>query len=178
VDRRRAAGAYRPRRVARRGRRVGRESEVKIAVGDLAVERVELAAEIRLAGTELRHSRAEFVKRDQLFLERLDHTGDGSRGLRECEFDLSALALGWIRITSLAQPAVDLGADEGRIADQFRDVFPHDVVEVVGADRLVPAHAAVLVAVVVGTEAPVVVDLLVRGPGRGSIVAVAAGRRR
>jgi len=42
-----------------------------------------LAAEVRLAGAEFGHSRAEFVKRDQLFLECLDHTGDGAGRFRE-----------------------------------------------------------------------------------------------
>ena len=56
-------------------------------------------------------------------------------------------------------------------------MVPDDLVGVVGADGLVLADAAALVAVVVGAEAPVVVDLLAGGGGRGgAVVAVAAGR--
>ena len=56
-------------------------------------------------------------------------------------------------------------------------MVPDDLVGVVGADGLVLADASALVAVVVGAEAPVVVDLVSRGRGRGgAVVAVAAGR--
>ena len=56
-------------------------------------------------------------------------------------------------------------------------MVPDDLVGVVGADGLVLADASALVAVVVGAEAPVVVDLVPRGRGRGgAVVAVAAGR--
>ena len=75
------------------------------------------------------------------------------------------------------QPLVDLGADEGGVGEQAGDVVPDDRIDVVGADRLVAADAAALVAVVVGAEAPVVVDLLPgAGRGGGAVVAVAAGR--
>ncbi len=51
-----------------------------------------------------------------------------------------------------------------------------NLVGVVGADGLVLADPAALVAVVVGAEAPVVVDLVPGGRGRGgAVVAVAAG---
>ncbi len=62
------------------------------------------------------------------------------------------------------------------VGEQGGDVVPDDGVEVVGADRLVAADPAALVAVVVGAQAPVVVDLLVGGAGRGAVVAVAAAR--
>src|SRR5205823_3875530 len=51
------------------------------------------------------------------------------------------------------------------------------LVGVVGADGFVAADASALVAVVVRAEAPVVVDLVSGGRGRGgAVVAVAAGR--
>ena len=56
-------------------------------------------------------------------------------------------------------------------------MVPDDRVGVVGADGLVLADPAALVAVVVGAEAAVVVDLLPgAGRGGGAVVAVAAGR--
>ena len=69
---------------------------------------------------------------------------------------------------------VDLGADQLRVGEQPGDVVPDDRVEVVGADGLVGADPAALVAVVVGAQAPVVVDLLVGGAGGGAVVAVSA----
>src|SRR5262249_54735584 len=54
------------------------------------------------------------------------------------------------------------------------DVVPDDLVEVVCADGLVVADPAAFVAVVVGAEAPVVVDGLVGGAGGGAVVAVPA----
>ncbi len=140
--------------------KIGREGKVKVTVGDLAVKRLEPAAEVRLTRSQLRHSRAELVDGDQLLLERLDHTGDRGGGLRERIFDLFTLARGRIRVPSLVQPTVDLLLNERRIAEQLGDVFPHDVVDVVGADRLVLTDPAILVTVVVGSEAAVVVDLL------------------
>src|SRR6266853_460678 len=46
------------------------------------------------------------------------------------------------------------------------DVVPDDIVEVIGADRLIAADPAAFIAVIVAAQAPVVVNLLVRGPGR------------
>jgi hypothetical protein len=70
---------------------------------------------------------------------------------------------------------VDLAADERGVGEQSSDVIPDDLVEVVGADRLVAADPAAFVAVVIGVQAPVVVDRLVGGAGRGAVVAVPAG---
>ena len=50
-------------------------------------------------------------------------------------------------------------------ASRAGDVVPDDGVEVVGADRLVAADPAAFVAVVIGAEAPVVVDLVARRGG-------------
>ena len=61
----------------------------------------------------------------------------------------------------------DLGADQRGVGEQGGDVVPDDGVEVVGADRLVPADPPAVVAVVIAAQAPVVVDLLAGGAGRG-----------
>ena len=52
------------------------EFEVGVAVGELGVEGVGLAAHVRLAGRQVGHPGAELVDGDELFLERLDHPGD------------------------------------------------------------------------------------------------------
>ena len=75
----------------------------------------------------------------------------------------------------VVEAPVDLGADQGRVGQQGGDVVPDDLVEVVGADRLVRADPAVLVAVVVAAQAPVVVDLLAgAGAGVAAVVGVSA----
>ena len=50
-------------------------------------------------------------------------------------------------------------------------MIPHDGVEVVGADRLVPADPPAFVAVVIRSQALVVVDLAAGGAGGGAVVA-------
>ena len=51
------------------------ELEVGLAVGELGVEGVDLAAQVRLAGAQVRHPGAQFVDGDQLLGEGLDHGG-------------------------------------------------------------------------------------------------------
>src|SRR6516164_3643736 len=151
------------------------EFEVGVAVGGLGVEGVDLAAQVLLAGAQVRHLGAQFVDGDQLLGKRFDHGGDRGGGLGQGGFQPVALAGDRIGGAGGLEPLADLGADQGRVGEQAGDVVPDDGVEVVGADRLVAADPAVLEAVVVRADAPVVVDLLVRGPGGGSVVAVSAG---
>ena len=142
------------------------EFEVGVAVGGLGVERGELAAQARFAGAQVRHAGAQFIDGDQLLGVGLDHRGDRRGCLGQRELELFALPGDRVGGAGLGQPAVDLGADQGRVGEQAGDVVPDDGVEVVGADRLVAADPAALVAVVVGAQAPVVVDLLAGGGGR------------
>src|SRR6516162_4980257 len=151
------------------------EFEIGAAVGRLGVEGVDLAAQVLLAGAQVRHLGAQFVDGDQLLGERFDHGGDRGSGLGQGGFQPVALAGDRIGGAGGLEPLVDLGADQRRVGEQAGDVVPDDGVEVVGADRLVAADPAALVPVVVGAQAPVVVDLLVRGPGGGAVVAVPAG---
>ena len=152
------------------------ELEVGVAVGGLGVEGIDLGAQVLLAGAQVRHLGAQLVDGDQLLGERLDHGGDRGGGLGQR--GLQALALAGDRIGGAGgfQALADLGADQRRVGEQPGDVVPDHLVEVVSAHRLVAADPAALVAVVIGAQAPVVVDLLVRGPGRGAVVAVSAGR--
>jgi hypothetical protein len=57
------------------------ELEVGVTVGELGVERVELAAQARLAGAQVRHPGAQFIDGDQLLGVGLDHRGDRGGGL-------------------------------------------------------------------------------------------------
>src|SRR5271165_5634464 len=155
------------------------ELEVGVLVGGLGVERLDLAAQAGLAGPQVRHPGAQLVDGDQLLGVGLDHRGDRGGCLGQRELELVALPGDGVGGAGLGEPAVDLGADQGGVGEQAGDVVPHDGVEVVGADRLVAAHPAALVAVVVGAEAPVVVDLVARRGGRvAAVVGVAAGRAR
>src|SRR5919197_72931 len=148
--------------------------EVGVAVGELGVQRVELATQIALAGAQVGQPAPELVDGDELFLECLDHAGDRGGGLGQGQFQAGALAGGRIGCAGPFQPLVDLGPDQVWVGEQATDVVPDDGVEQVGTNRLVGADAPTLIPVVVGTKAPVVVDLVARGAGRGAVVAVAA----
>jgi retron-type reverse transcriptase len=139
---------------------VAGELEVGVAVGGLGVEGGDLVLQAALAGAEGGHPGAELVDGQELLGERGDHRGDGCAGLGEGLLELAALAGDGVRGARPVQSFADLGADEGRVGEQGGDVVPDDLVGVVGADGLVLADPAALVAVVVGAEAPVVVDLL------------------
>ena len=152
------------------------ELEVGVAVGCLGVEGADLCLQAGLACAQVRHPGAQFVDGQQLLGERLDHRGDRGGSLGCFEFEAVALPGDRVGGAGGIEPLADLGADQGRVGEQVRDVVPDDGVEVVGADRLVAADPAAFVAVVIRAEAPVVVDLFVRGPGGGAVVAVSAGR--
>ena len=156
---------------------VAGELQVGVAAGGLGVEGCDLVFQPGLAGAEAWHPGSELVDGDELLGERGDHRADRRGGLREGLLELAALPGDGIGGAGPFEPPADLGADEGGGGEQGRDVVPDDLVDVVGADWLVAADAAALVAVVVGAEAPVVVDLLPGGRGGGgAVVAVAAGR--
>src|SRR5664279_3260692 len=150
------------------------EFEVDLPVGELAVEGVDLLAQAGLSGPQLRHPGTEFVEGDQLFLEGADESGDRRGRLGQSGVETLALGGGGVRGADLLESLVDLGPDQGRVGEQAADVVPDDGVEVVGADRLVGADPAVLIAVVIRAEAAVVVDLLVGGAGRRAVVGVSA----
>src|SRR5712691_10437474 len=153
---------------------VAGELEVGVLVGDLGVEGADLAAQVRLPGAQVRHPGAQLVDGDQLLGVGLDQGGDRGGGLGQGEFQLRALPGDRVAGAGLLEPLADLGADQVRAGEQAGDVVPDHGVEVVGADRLVMADPAALVAVVVRAQAPVVVDRLVRGAGGGPVVAVPA----
>ena len=155
---------------------VAGEGEVGVAVGGLCVEGVDLALQVCLACAQVRHLGAQLVDGQQLLGECLDHRGDGGGGLGQLEFEAVALPGDRVGGAGGIEPLADFGADQGRVGEQAGDVVPHDGVEVVGADWLVAADPAAFVAVVIGAQAPVVVDLPAGGPGRGPVVAVSAGR--
>jgi hypothetical protein len=156
---------------------VAGEFQVGVAVGGLGVEGCDLVFQPGFAGPEGGHAGAGLVDGDELLGERGDHCGDRRGGLGEGLGELAALAGDRVGGAGPFQPLADLGADEGGVGEQGGDVVPDDLAGVVGADGLVLADAPALVAVVVGAEAAVVVDLVSRGRGRGgAVVAVAAGR--
>ena len=162
---------------ARKPSRLSASFEVGVAVGGLGVEGGDLVLQAGFAGAQVRHAGAELVDGQELLGERGDHRGDRCGGLGEGLLELAALAGDRGQWARLLEPPADLGADECGVGEQGRDVVPDDLVDVAGADGLAAADAAALVAVVVGAEAPVVIDLVPGGGrGGGAVVAVAAGR--
>src|SRR5665811_2212876 len=150
------------------------ELEVDLTVGELGVQGVELVAQAGLAGPQLGHAGAQLVQGDQLLLVGADEPLDRLAGLGQGGVEPFALRGGRVGGAVLGEPLGDLGSDQGGVGQQRGDVVPDEAVEVVGADRLVGADSAVLVAVVVRAQAAVVVDLLVRGPGGGAVVGLPA----
>src|SRR6266487_2466112 len=116
----------------------------------------------------------QLVDGEQLLLEGLDHATDRGGGLGQGELQAGALAGGRIAGAGPFQPLVDLGPDQVWVGEQAGDVVPDDSVEQVGAYGLVGADPPARIPVVVRAQAPVVVELLVGGAGRGPVVAVAA----
>jgi hypothetical protein len=131
-----------------------------------------------LASAEFGYPGPELVEGDQLLLEGVDEPGDRLAGLGQSGVESGALRGGRVGGAVLGEPVVDLAADQRRVGEQAGDVVPDNSVEVIGTDRLVGADPAVLVTVVIRSEAPVVVDLLVRRRGGGAVVRVAAGCAR
>jgi hypothetical protein len=130
------------------------EFEVSLLVGELGVQGIKLAAQVSLAGAQVRHPGPQLIDGDQLLLERLDHAGDRGRGLDQGEFQPVALPGGRIGGAGLLQALADLRADQRRAGEQVRDVVPDDGAGVVGADWLVAADPPALVTVVAGAQAP------------------------
>src|SRR5213076_2033001 len=132
------------------------EFQVGIAVGELGLEGVELAAQVRLAGPHAWHPSPQLVDGDQLFLVCLDHAGDAGAGSGQGQLEAVLFAGGGVRGAGVLEPLVDLGADQTGVGEQAGDVVPDEGVEVVGADRLAGADAPAFVPVVVRSQAAVV----------------------
>ena len=94
------------------------EGEVGVPAGGLGVEGVDLAAQVCLPGTQVRHLGAQFVDGDQLLGVRLDHGGDRGGGLGQGQFQLLALPGGRVGGAGLLEPLADLGADQGRVGEE------------------------------------------------------------
>ena len=79
----------------------------------------------------------------------LHEPGDGFGGTGQFAFEPGMLRGGRAGGAHLGQPPVKLALDEGWVSQKGGDLAPDDLVEVVGPHRLVAAHTASLVAVVV-----------------------------
>ena len=121
---------------------IGGEGKVGLAVGELGIESMNLVAQVGFSRAQVGHPGAQFVDSNQLLAVGLDHAGDrgGRLGQRGVEaFTLSRNGIGG---AGGVESLVDLGADELWVGQQPGEVIPHDLVEVVGADGFVGAHAA------------------------------------
>ena len=70
---------------------VGSEREVAVTVGELGVECLDLVAQVGFSGSQVGHSGAHLLDRDQLLAERLDHRGDPGPRFGQCGFEPFAL---------------------------------------------------------------------------------------
>ena len=81
---------------ARKPSRSSASFQVCLTVGELALQGVELAAQVRLAGPHAWHPAPQLVDGDQLFLICLDHAGDAGAGLVQGQLEAVVLAGGGI----------------------------------------------------------------------------------
>jgi hypothetical protein len=150
------------------------EGQIDLPVGELGVEGLDLLAQAGFAVSEFGHPGSKFIEGDQLFLVGADQSFDGFSGFNQSGLEALALDGCGVGGPGVGESPGDFGPDQRRVGEQGGDVVPDEAVEVVGAHRFVGADPAVLVAVVVRTEASIVVDDLVRGAGRGAVVGVSA----
>jgi hypothetical protein len=150
------------------------EGQIDLPVGELGVEGLDLLAEAGFAVAEFGHPGSKFIEGDQLFLVGADESFDGFGGFAQPGVEALALHGCGVGGPGVGESPGDFDPDQRRVGEQGGDVVPDEAVEVVGAHRFVAADPAVLVAVVVRTEASVIVDDLVRGAGRGAVVGVSA----
>jgi len=118
---------------------VAGQSEVGVAVGELAVKCLDLVAQVGFSCSEVWHAGAQLVDSDQLLAERFDHRRDPGPSFGQCSGQSFPLRDNRIGCFGGFEPLVDLGSDQVRVSEHAGDVFPDDGVEVVGADRLVGA---------------------------------------
>src|SRR5260221_195188 len=86
------------------------ELEVGLAVSGLGVGGVDLAAQVRLPGAQVRHPGAKLVDGDQLLGEGLDHGGDRNWGPGRLQLHALPLGGGPVRGVGLVQPLAELMA--------------------------------------------------------------------
>jgi hypothetical protein len=96
---------------------VGGEFEVDLLVGELAVESVELSAQVCFPGAQVGHAGAQLVDGDQLFSERFDHAGDPGGGFGQRGLQTGALLDGWIGGAGGLEAFVDLGVNQVRVSE-------------------------------------------------------------
>ena len=137
------------------------QGEVGLAVEKLRVERRERCAQARLSRSRLGHAGAQLVEGEEAFLVGVNQSFDALGGPCEIELEPGPLSRGGIGGPQLFEPPVQLGLDETGVGQQGGHLSPDEIVEVVGADWLVAANASSLIAVVVGSETAVVIQLAV-----------------
>src|SRR4051812_5877253 len=120
------------------------------------------------------HATAQLVERQQILLiggqQTVHALADTDQGAIQFSFTTACRAVRPGRV----EPAVDLLADQGGVLQQAQDFGPDQVVQQILADRPVIAGWSGQMAVVVRSQAAVIVDLPRTRPGRGAIQRVAA----
>src|ERR1019366_1382260 len=124
------------------------QPEVGLLVEELGCESVDGALQAGLFGPQVGHTSAQLAEGDQVLLVGLYEPADRFGSACQVALEPGAFRSGRVGGAQLCQAPVELALDEGGVGQQGSNLSPYDLVEVVGAHRLVLAHPAPLVAVV------------------------------
>ncbi len=118
---------------------------------------------------QLRYSTAQLLQLQKAFLIGIQKFVNPLA--RPSQFFLKSLlaALRGVGVLNLLDSALDLSANYDRVLQYFNDFSPHQLVQIILADRTIAAYAPVGMAVVIRANAPIIIDLSFRRPGRGSV---------
>ncbi len=136
-----------------------RELEIRLPVHRLCFLGLELSTQGGSLLPEFRRAAAELLQCDQLLLIGLHEAVDGAFGSPKRALKLRFLCRHRARGPQLLKTAIEFRSYELGIGDQGRHVVPDQFVQVILAHGEIGTDATLFVAVVVGAQATVVVEL-------------------
>ena len=113
------------------------EAQVGCPVVHLVHDRLQFSLHSMFAVSELRHSLAQFVERQEVLLIGCQEAVDALAGPRQVPQQGSLALLRRVGCPRRCQPAVELVLDQARILQQADDLGPDNLIEEILADRAV-----------------------------------------
>lgn len=153
------------------GRQALRQTQGGDALGRLVGDGPQLRFRALLAATQVRHTVAQFLQRQQVFLVGIHQSFHGLAGLHPFTFQRLLVSPDRLRGVGGGQTPIQLGGDLGGVLQEPDDLCPHDLIEQVLPDGTAVADRPVQVSPGVGADAAIVVDFagrtVRRCPGQG-----------